>query len=192
MNPAFHLGLSRDTRPWRPDVVTAWRSGSTEPATLATRAWGAVPIVLALAVYRRAVTTGFAQDDFHWLIAATTFDSTPAYAPRFLSMHLAFRAIVHLCGTNALAFHVVALVLLAASAWLIYAVLAANRLPGAPWIRGGAYGAVVFLGAQLILMPLVGSGIFSSGDPGRLLGSLAGHLVYGGVVGWYYGRSAAA
>jgi len=130
MNPAFHLGLSRDTRPWRPDVVTAWRSGSTEPATLATRAWGAVPIVLALAVYRRAVTTGFAQDDFHWLIAATTFDSTPAYAPRFLSMHLAFRAIVHLCGTNALAFHVVALVLLAASAWLIYAVLA-RRLPPA-------------------------------------------------------------
>ena len=38
-------------------------------------------------------------------------------------------------------------------------------------------------------MPLVGAGIFSSWDPGRLLGSLAGHLVYGGVVGWYYGRA---
>ena len=75
---------------------------------------------------------------------------------------------------------------------LIYAAAVANRLPGSPWVRGAAYGAVVFLGAQLVLMPLVGSGIFSSGDPGRLLGSLAGHLVYGGVAGWYYGRSAAA
>lgn len=71
---------------------------------------------------------------------------------------------------------------------LIYAGVAANRLPGAPALRGASYGAVVFLGAQLVIMPLVGSGIFSSGDPGRLLGSLAGHLVYGGVVGWYYGR----
>ena len=75
---------------------------------------------------------------------------------------------------------------------LIYAGVVAGRLPGAPALRGAAYGAVVFLGAQLVVMPLVGSGIFSSGDPGRLLGSLAGHLVYGGVVGWYYGRAKAA
>lgn len=75
---------------------------------------------------------------------------------------------------------------------LIYAAVAANRLPGAPTLRGASYGAVVFLGAQLVVMPLVGAGIFSSGDPGRLLGSLAGHLVYGGVVGWYYGRGATA
>ena len=65
-------------------------------------------------------------------------------------------------------------------------------LPGAPALRGALYGAVVFLGAQLVVMPLVGAGIFSSGDPGRLLGSLAGHLVYGGVVGWYYGRGVTA
>jgi len=72
---------------------------------------------------------------------------------------------------------------------LIYAAVAADRLPGAPALRGASFGAVVFLGAQLVVMPLVGSGIFSSGDPGRLLGSLAGHLVYGGVVGWYYARA---
>jgi uncharacterized membrane protein YagU involved in acid resistance len=70
---------------------------------------------------------------------------------------------------------------------LLYAA-AANRIPGAPVLRGTLYGALVFLGAQLVIMPLVGAGIFSSGDPGRLLGSLTGHLVYGGVVGWYYGR----
>jgi len=49
------------------------------------------------------------------------------------------------------------------------------------------YGALVFLGAQIVVMPLVGGGLFSSGDPGRLLGSLAGHLVYGAVVGWIVG-----
>jgi uncharacterized membrane protein YagU involved in acid resistance len=70
---------------------------------------------------------------------------------------------------------------------LIYAGLAAPRLAGAPAARGAMYGALVFLGAQLIVMPLVGAGIFSSGDPARLLGSLAGHLVYGALVGWFYG-----
>jgi len=75
---------------------------------------------------------------------------------------------------------------------LFYAGVVVDRLPGAPALRGASYGAVVFIGAQLVVMPLVGAGIFSSGDPGRLLGSLAGHLLYGGVVGWYYGRAAAA
>jgi uncharacterized membrane protein YagU involved in acid resistance len=71
---------------------------------------------------------------------------------------------------------------------LLYAAVAANRLPGPPALRGMWYGALVFLGAQLVIMPLVGSGIFSSGDPARLMGSLAGHLLYGGVVGWFVGR----
>ena len=74
---------------------------------------------------------------------------------------------------------------------LLYAAVVVNRVPGAPAARGALYGALVFLGAQLVLMPLVGAGIFSRGDPARLLGSLVGHLVYGGVVGWYYGRGAA-
>ena len=75
---------------------------------------------------------------------------------------------------------------------LLYAAAVANRLSGPPAVRGALYGALVFLGAQLVVMPLVGAGIFSGGDPARVLGSLAGHLVYGGVVGWYYGRGAAA
>jgi uncharacterized membrane protein YagU involved in acid resistance len=75
---------------------------------------------------------------------------------------------------------------------LIYAAVAAKRLPGTPVLRGAVYGALVFLGAQVVLMPLVGTGIFSDWQPARLLGSLAGHLVYGGVVGWYYGRGAPA
>ena len=73
---------------------------------------------------------------------------------------------------------------------LLYAAVAATRMPGAPALRGALYGALVFLGAQLVVMPLVGAGIFSGGQPARLLGSLAGHFVYGSVVGWYYGRGA--
>jgi uncharacterized membrane protein YagU involved in acid resistance len=69
----------------------------------------------------------------------------------------------------------------------LYAGVARRRLPGAPVLRGALYGALVFLGAQLVVMPLVGGGLFSNGDAGRLLGSLAGHLLYGGVVGWVVG-----
>jgi uncharacterized membrane protein YagU involved in acid resistance len=71
---------------------------------------------------------------------------------------------------------------------LLYAAVVQPRLPGPSVVRGMLYGALVFVGAQLVLMPLVGAGVFSRGDAGRLLGSLAGHLLYGGVVGWYVGR----
>ena len=71
---------------------------------------------------------------------------------------------------------------------LVYAAIARGRLKGAPVVRGMLYGAVVFLFAQLVVMPLVGGGIFSNGDTGRLLGSLAGHLLYGAVVGVVVGR----
>jgi uncharacterized membrane protein YagU involved in acid resistance len=75
---------------------------------------------------------------------------------------------------------------------LLYAATAATRMPGPPALRGVLYGALVFLGAQLVLMPLVGAGLFSRGDGARLMGSLAGHLLYGGVVGWVVGRGARA
>lgn len=46
--------------------------------------------------------------------------------------------------------------------------------------------------AQLVFMPLVGSGVFSRGDVLLLAGSLIGHLVYGGVTGWIYGGARVA
>jgi uncharacterized membrane protein YagU involved in acid resistance len=70
---------------------------------------------------------------------------------------------------------------------LIYAVAAERRLPGTPLIRGALYGVLVFVIAQLVFMPLVGAGVFSDGDLELIAGSLLGHLVYGGVVGWIYG-----
>jgi hypothetical protein len=54
-------------------------------------------------------------------------------------------------------------------------------------VRGMLYGALVFVVAQIVFMPLVGGGVFSRGDVELLAGSLLGHLLYGGVIGWTYG-----
>ncbi len=75
---------------------------------------------------------------------------------------------------------------------LIYAAAVQRRLPGPPLLRGAIYGVLVFVVAQLAFMPLVGAGVFSNGDVELIAGSLLGHLVYGGVMGWIYGSSAAA
>jgi uncharacterized membrane protein YagU involved in acid resistance len=76
-------------------------------------------------------------------------------------------------------------------AWaLAYAGIVLPRLPGSPLVRGLLYGALVFLLAQALLLPLVGAGFFSRGDPSMLAGGLLGHLVYGGVLGWIYGGAA--
>jgi uncharacterized membrane protein YagU involved in acid resistance len=74
----------------------------------------------------------------------------------------------------------------------LYAVQFARRLPGSPATRGMLYGIGIFIVAQLVFMPLVGAGFFSRGDPAMLLGSLVGHLVYGGVVGLICGLPVAA
>ena len=70
---------------------------------------------------------------------------------------------------------------------LIYAAAFVHRLPGTALTRGMLYGALVFVAAQLVFMPLVGGGVFSRGDVELLAGSLLGHLVYGGLTGWIYG-----
>jgi uncharacterized membrane protein YagU involved in acid resistance len=71
---------------------------------------------------------------------------------------------------------------------LISAAVFEPRLPGTPLTRGLLYGVLVFIVAQLVFMPLVGGGVLSHGDVELLAGSLLGHLVYGGLVGWIYGE----
>src|SRR6185503_661839 len=70
---------------------------------------------------------------------------------------------------------------------LIYAAAFDGRLPGPPVVRGAVYGVMVFVVAQVVFMPLVGGGFFSRGDLELITGSLLGHLLYGGVVGYVYG-----
>ena len=72
---------------------------------------------------------------------------------------------------------------------LLYAAWAGPRRP-VPMAWGLLYGVMIFLVAQLVFMPLVGAGLFSRGDPAMLIGSLVGHLVYGGLVGLIYGAPA--
>ncbi len=60
-----------------------------------------------------------------------------------------------------------------------------------PLLRGFFFGVIVWLIAQLVVMPMMGAGLFSSHLPGGMMiaaGSLMGHLIYGGIVGLVYGR----
>jgi uncharacterized membrane protein YagU involved in acid resistance len=64
-------------------------------------------------------------------------------------------------------------------------------LPGSGWIRGALFGIAPFLMAQIVVMPMMGMPFFS-GSAAMAMGSLVGHLVYGGVVGGVYGEATQA
>ncbi|MDP8205221.1 MAG: hypothetical protein P9L92_01050 [Candidatus Electryonea clarkiae] len=66
-----------------------------------------------------------------------------------------------------------------------FAVAFANRgkLPG--WLKGMLYGLIPWLMAQIVVMPMMGAPLFS-GSLVMAMGSLMGHLLYGGVVGAVY------
>ncbi len=72
---------------------------------------------------------------------------------------------------------------------IVYAAVA-TRLPGPPVMRGALFGVAPWLMAQVVVMPMMGMGLFS-GSMMMAGGSLVGHLIYGGVVGLVYGDSAA-
>ena len=77
-----------------------------------------------------------------------------------------------------------------------FAAVVAPRLPGKAAVRGLVYGVGVFLLAQLVVMPMMGAGVFSGGNVPMIMGSLMGHLAFGAVLGAIYGvapaREAAA
>jgi hypothetical protein len=57
-------------------------------------------------------------------------------------------------------------------------------IPGSPVIKGTTWGIALWLLAQLVVMPMMG-GVFSSAMGGMMpaVGSLMGHLLYGGLLG---------
>jgi uncharacterized membrane protein YagU involved in acid resistance len=61
-----------------------------------------------------------------------------------------------------------------------------DALPGPYALRGALYGLAPFLLAQIAVMPMMGMPFFS-GSVSMAMGSLIGHLMYGGVVGAIYG-----
>jgi hypothetical protein len=73
---------------------------------------------------------------------------------------------------------------------LIYVFVFHNILPGPSFVKGMTWGLILFLIAQVMVMPMAGAGVFSSNSPNPLLsvmGSFMGHAVYGAILGMIYG-----
>jgi len=67
----------------------------------------------------------------------------------------------------------------------VYALFAYRWLVGSPAVRGATWGTLLWLLSQMVVMPLIGGGLFSTQAGGFVaaLGSLLGHLVYGLALG---------
>ena len=74
---------------------------------------------------------------------------------------------------------------------LIYAAVFLTRLPGPPVARGALFSLAPWLMAQVMVMPMMGMGLFS-GSAMMAGGSLIGHLVYGAVLGGITGEATQA
>jgi hypothetical protein len=75
---------------------------------------------------------------------------------------------------------------------LIYAFLLYRALPGQPWAKGVYWGIILWFVAQAAVMPMMGGGFFSANMGGMkaVIGSLLGHIFYGGLLGWIGGSGA--
>jgi hypothetical protein len=76
---------------------------------------------------------------------------------------------------------------------LIYSYFVYGWLPGESWLRGILWGLVLWVGMEIVIMPLTGSGVFSDHAThigARLLGSLILHAIYGAVFGAIAGAQA--
>ena len=69
---------------------------------------------------------------------------------------------------------------------LVYAFVLYHFLPGNPTLKGITFGVALWLMAQLVVMPMMGAGFFSSNAGGMMaaIGSLMGHLLFGAVLGF--------
>jgi uncharacterized membrane protein YagU involved in acid resistance len=65
---------------------------------------------------------------------------------------------------------------------IVYATVVMTHLPGPVAVRGALFSLAPWLMAQIVVMPMMGMGLFS-GSMVLAGGSLIGHLVYGVVVG---------
>jgi len=74
---------------------------------------------------------------------------------------------------------------------LVYAYLLFSRFPGAPAVKGITWGVVLWVMAQLVVMPIMGAGLFGLKMGGIIsaFGSLIGHVVYGALLGWIGGHA---
>jgi hypothetical protein len=72
---------------------------------------------------------------------------------------------------------------------IAYLLFGANNLPGPGWLRGALFLIPVYLVAMIVVMPILGQGLFFGGGPKAVV-ALAGHLVFGLVMGAIIGKPA--
>jgi len=74
---------------------------------------------------------------------------------------------------------------------LIYTFFVYKNIKGAPVARGMVWGIILWLVAELIVMPMAGAGFFSANIGGMkaVMAALIGHVVYGGTLGAIVGES---
>lgn len=72
---------------------------------------------------------------------------------------------------------------------LLYLALLDRRLPGGPALRGSAWGLMLWIVSQAVVIPATGGGFFSAAAGGFMVAadSLIGHLTYGLVLGMLAG-----
>lgn len=78
---------------------------------------------------------------------------------------------------------------------LIYVFVLYRILPGPNVVKGMTWGFILFVLAQVMVMPMVGMGVFTSAAPNQMMmvmGSLIGHLLYGAVFGGLAGAASPA
>jgi uncharacterized membrane protein YagU involved in acid resistance len=91
----------------------------------------------------------------------------------------------HSHGTRlGLVLHIVNGVLLALIYALIDALIGAQLLPGFPWVRGLTYGTLLWLFMMVVVLPLLGDGLFGwRTSRTMVLSALTVHLLYGLILG---------
>ena len=76
---------------------------------------------------------------------------------------------------------------------LVYALVLFRLLPGTPWQKGLLSGVIFWLGLEILMMPMIGGGFFSSQIGGMkvVVAAFIAHLVYGAALGGIAGAPVA-
>ena len=74
---------------------------------------------------------------------------------------------------------------------LVYTFVLFRILPGTPWQKGVLSGVIFWLGLEVLVIPMIGGGFFSSqmGGVKMVLAALIAHLVYGAALGGIAGAA---
>jgi hypothetical protein len=69
---------------------------------------------------------------------------------------------------------------------IAYLLFGLRYLPGPGWLRGAIFLIPVYLVAMLVIIPILGQGMFFHGSPKAMV-ALVGHIVFGLVMGGIIG-----